>query len=382
MRRLPLLIALAVVASGCEIGTAPSSAGTGTESSTSPSVLAARSPALASTLPVPTEPSVPAGRIAFIRSLGEEDGSEVFIANTDGSDEIQLTTEGAVTADLAWAPDGARLYVTVTHQAICGPTYCYPKRVIGVRPDGTDRVDLGPIGAYGVVSVSPDRRYAAYPAGEGYPKNGGQSFLIPTRILDLATAQMVDSRAAGTLWSPDSTRLLGASFDQISVVDARSDERLLRIDDPWAAADGEVGWSPDGASIYYHRCDPQAGKLEAMACLAGPSWIVNLADPNLIPEPNVGPEPAKGTISPDGRWVARFMSDGLYLTPATGGSPRLVARLDLDSGAFEYPPSWSPDSQWLAVGVPRGIHLVAAAGGDPVLMTRGAAPAWQPLDAG
>jgi hypothetical protein len=76
------------------------------------------------------------------------------------------------------------------------------------------------------------------------------------------------------------------------------------------------------------------------------------------------------------------MSDGLYLTPATGGSPRLVARLDLDSGAFEYPPSWSPDSQWLAVGVPRGIHLVAAAGGDPVLMTRGAAPAWQPLDGG
>jgi dipeptidyl aminopeptidase/acylaminoacyl peptidase len=386
MDRLAWLTALALLASGCDMATGPSTAPTGAEASTGPTTFSTPSAGIPSATPAPTDRSVPAGRIAFIRTLDEDGGSEVFVANTDGSAEVQLTTEGAGPGDLVWAPDGSRLYLTLTDRQLCAPTYCYPKRVISIRPDGTGPIDLGGVGAYGVVSVSPDRRYAAFPGGEGYPADGGQSFLIPTQVLDLATGEMTSSSAAGTMWSPDSSRLLGVAFDHISVVDVRSDEQLVRIDDPWAAADGDLGWSPDGGSIYYHRCDPEANKLEAMSCLAGPSWVVNLADPALVPQPNVGAEPAKGVLSPDGAWIAS-LSDGdapagLYLTPAAGGTPRLAARLNLDGGSFEHQPSWSPDSEWLAVGVTGGIQLVAAGGGRPVAMTRGAAPAWQPLDAG
>jgi dipeptidyl aminopeptidase/acylaminoacyl peptidase len=382
MRRVALLTAIGYVATGCGSATAPSPAVVG-QSTSSPSVASAARTSAPSTIPTPSAVALPSGRIAFTLDVGDE-GSEVYLANTDGSRRTQLTAEGGGVDNLVWAPDGSRLYLTVTHQKVCGVTYCYPMHVVSIRPDGTDRVDLGQIGAWGVGSVSPDRRFVAYPGGEGYPEDNGQSFLIPTQVLDLMAGEMSHLGAAGTAWSPENNRLLGAASDHIAVVDARSGETLVRIDDPWAVPDADVGWSPDGGSIFYHRCAPDLNKIEAMTCMAGPSWIVNLADPNFNPEPNLGREPPKGMLSPDGQWLASFIvagevPDGLYILPATGGEPRLVARLELDDGALEHPPSWSPGGQWLAVGLPGGIHLVAAGGGEPIAVTLGGGPAWQPV---
>ena len=379
MRRLAFLVAIGYAATGCGLATA--SAPVTVDPSTPSRPLGSASPTTAaSTMPTPTPVALPAGRIAFTLSLGEDDGSEVFLAHTDGSDVTQLTNEGGVVDDLVWAPDGSRLYVTAGHQKVCGLTYCFPKHVISIGPDGTDRVDLGQIGTWGSGSVSPNRHFVAYPSGEGYPAGNGQSFTIPTQLLDLTTGRLSALAAAGSVWSPDSTRLLGAASDHISVIDVRTGDQLIRINDPWAVPQGDVGWSPDGGSIFYHRCTPDANKIEAMACMAGPSWIVNLADENLIPEPNTGPEPPKGTLSPDGRWLASLRGgpDGLYLVAATGGEPRLLARLEIGGDPFEQQPSWSPDGVWLAVGIVGGIHLVAAAGVEPIPVTRGGDPAWQP----
>lgn len=337
--------------------------------------------------PTTTAGEAPSGRIAFRRAVNGESTAQAFLVNVDGSGEIQLTgadNEGGWVDHLVWAPDGSRLFFQETQQRPCGETYCYPSRVVSIRPDGSGRMDLGQIGAWGVGALSPDRRYVAYPAGEGYPDGAGTSFAIDAVVLDLLSGTMssLDIPSSSIVWAPDSRRLLAAVAGRILVVDAHSQVTQLRIEDPWVQPDAPVGWSVDGESIFYRRCAPDLNKDEAMACMAGPSWVVNLSDPNLVPRPNPGAEPPQGALSPDASWYAAFLdaeaASGLYLTPRAGGEPRPVALLRLDGGTFEHPPSWSGDGAWLAIGTPSGISVVAAAGGEPLFVTLGEAPAWQP----
>jgi hypothetical protein len=386
--RIGWLCVAALVAAACGGNEAASSASTAGSASaiatvpaqTSPASVAA--PSVAST-PAPTSVAAASGRIAFRRGVGES-SSQVYLVDVDGSHEVQLTHEDGAVEDLHWAPDGSRLYFQNVKIKGCGESFCYPRHLISIRADGSDRVDLGQLGAWGVGAISPDRRYLAFPAGEGYPDDAGQSFQIEATLVDLLTGTMssLETTASMVVWSPDGKRLLAAEAARMLVLDAHAPSTRLRIDDPWVEHDAPVGWSADGGSIFYHRCAPDLDKDEAMACHAGPSWIVDLDDPNLVPQPNAGPEPPRGELSPDGSWLAAFvdaeLASGLYLTPAAGGDPVLVALLDLDSGAFEHPPSWSADGAWIAVGIPSGINVVPASGGEPLFVTHGEIPAWQP----
>ena len=81
--------------------------------------------------------------------------------------------------------------------------------------------------------------------------------------------------------------------------------------------------------------------------------------------------------SPDGHWLAvvgqssqpslaRYQfTHPLYLMPATGGTPRLVAEgLDRD-GTSRHDPAWSPDSRHLAYVRAGQLWLAPASGGEP-----------------
>ena len=381
--RLGALLAVALLAGACDAAAAPSRSpgpdGSGLAASTLPPTDA---PASVSS-PAPTTVADPVGRIAFRRATGDG-ASQAFIVDVDGSDEVQLTHEAGSVDHLVWAPDGSRLYFQSIESRGCGETMCYANHLVSVRPDGSDRMDLGQVGATSIGVLSPDRRHLAYPTGEGYTDDFTDSFQIGALVVDLLTGTVLSLKVAATavVWSPDSRRLLGADGSGVLVIDAQSAAIQLRIDDPWVEPDSPVGWSADGGSIFYHRCAPELNKDEVMACMAGPSWVVDLADRNLVPRPNAGPEPPKGALAPDGRWRAAFMDReteiGLYLTPAGGGERLLLARLEPDAGIYDHLPSWSSDGAWLAIGIPDGIHIVHVAGGEPRFVAIGAAPAWQP----
>jgi dipeptidyl aminopeptidase/acylaminoacyl peptidase len=385
--RVGFVFAIAILAAACNGAAAPSSASSSAASPASPATPTG-TPLPEATV-TPTAVAAPSGRIAFRRDLLGS-SSQVFIVDVDGSNEVKVTQEAGGVDHLVWAPDGSRLYFESIESGGCGETICFPTHLVSIRPDGTGRVDLGQVGTWSlptageVPAVSPDGRYAAYPAGEGYSEDLTSSFPIDALVVDLVSGTIASLGIASSavLWSPDGSRLLLAVPGRIIVVDAQSRESVVRIDDPWVQADSPVGWSADSGSIFYHRCDPDLDKDAAMACFAGPSWVVDLADPNLVAMANAGPEPPEGPLSPDGSWTASFRhgmsGGGLYLTPTAGGVPVLVSRLDLDGSAFEHPPSWSPDGAWLAVGIPDGIHVVPAAGGEPRFVAAGAAPAWQP----
>ena len=81
--------------------------------------------------------------------------------------------------------------------------------------------------------------------------------------------------------------------------------------------------------------------------------------------------------SPDGRWLAVVgqssqpslaqyqFTHPLYLVPATGGTPRLVAEGLDRSGTGRHDPAWSPDSRQLAYVRDGQLWLAPANGGDP-----------------
>ena len=81
--------------------------------------------------------------------------------------------------------------------------------------------------------------------------------------------------------------------------------------------------------------------------------------------------------SPDGRWLAVVgqssqpslaqyqFTHPLYLVPATGGTPRLVAEGLDRSGTGRHDPAWSPDSRQLAYVRDGQLWLAPASDGEP-----------------
>jgi Tol biopolymer transport system component len=61
------------------------------------------------------------------------------------------------------------------------------------------------------------------------------------------------------------------------------------------------------------------------------------------------------TLSPDGRLVAYFTGEGLYVQPVRGGSARRLAQWSWDTGG---PIAWSPDSRRLVASPAYGAYLV------------------------
>jgi Tol biopolymer transport system component/DNA-binding winged helix-turn-helix (wHTH) protein len=91
----------------------------------------------------------------------------------------------------------------------------------------------------------------------------------------------------------------------------------------------DPAWSPDGAWLAYAA--DGAGSLDI--------YRRSVADPAPVRLTSDAADESQPDWSPDGRWLA-FRSErdggGIYVLPATGGTPHLVAR-------FGFFPRWSPD---------------------------------------
>lgn len=220
--------------------------------------------------------------------------------------------------------------------------------------------------------LSPNHRFVAY---------GGEAGAEPIQamIVDLeaGSAGRLGGVVTDVRWSPDSRRLLVLGFEHwVEVIDATTGETLKHIDDP--GVDTLVGWTPDGGSILYRRCEPDAPKDEVVACLDGPPWMVSVDDPSIPAGRYEGPVlPRFGAYSPDGLWIANVEPDGLYVGPSDGSQPQLVFPAENGSDFEEYP-TWSPDGEWIAFRRPDAIHVVPRTGGAAQLLPLGYSPAWHP----
>jgi Tol biopolymer transport system component len=253
--------------------------------SVSPTTAADPSPAVS---PAP----VPGGRLAYGRF--SPDGTHVFTANTDGTDEQALLS--SIAEGPRFSPDGRRVAVLVES----------PQGLIYfglVDPDGSDFVRFD----------SPD----------------------PTLNLGCVS------------WSPDGSRLACEGWDDTDVtrhgvytVRASDGRDLTRVTtSPAGMKDGYCpAYSPDGRQLVFLRADLPD---EEQATLMVVSVDGSDERPLIAQKVGLGCD-----WSPDGKTILTEANGSLLLVPVDGSQPSAI-KIAAGAPVTATRGAWSPDGTWI-----------------------------------
>ena len=185
-------------------------------------------------------------RIAFIRTLNDDPfESQIVILSANEAKRV-LGTKGVGLYPPVWSPDGERMAFLVNEPAE-GEKDLYIKRILfQIRPDGSDRSELGEVTT--LPTWSPDGERLAF----------GLDDKVYTIRLDGTDRHVVVDhlRANQVSWSPDGTELLLASDGGVHVV--RADGTSLRAVGPYDLRVKNAIWSPDGSMIAARHEYPQS----------------------------------------------------------------------------------------------------------------------------
>ncbi|MCY4518535.1 MAG: cell wall-binding repeat-containing protein [Acidimicrobiaceae bacterium] len=203
-------------------------------------------------------------QIAYYRAIdrGTRWVSHVWVVNTDGTGERQLTSGDVWDSEPSWSPDGTQIAYA---RAIDRGTH-RESHIWVVNTDGTGERQLTSGDVWdSEPSWSPDGTKIVFDnqirSGRGLD---GDPIDIDTQIAVIdADGTNLTSLTAGhpwdrhPAWSPDSTRIAYIAAGGVRVVSADGG-------DEWVAAagafwDGGVAWSPDGAALAFSQPNRDGG---------------------------------------------------------------------------------------------------------------------------
>ena len=292
--------------------------------------------------------------------------------------------------------------------------------LLAVRtPWNQHRIALSPDGRYlafaARLEVRSDDSQSVLPSGIRSNVAGAQLWVTDIERGESWPLLGDEGRSWRPNWSPDGTRLafyadhggvvqLWSWQPAVGSAEVLSEQALFT---PWQDT---PRWSPDSSRVYVLLL-PEQRQTAATAPSAAPPGPTDGPTVDVLvspPPPSQDPtaranDPARrlcdvGIVdvrtgaterlstefgpmgvypSPDGQWLAVVGPDSrpslaqyqfthpLYLMPATGGTPRLVAEgLDRD-GTGRHDPAWSPDSRRLVYVRDGRLWLAPANGGEP-----------------
>jgi Tol biopolymer transport system component len=300
-------------------------------------------------LPIETDGPTPAatassvnGRLAYIRYDLATGESQVFIANSDGTEEHQLDLP--YPADYAvWSPDGSKILLTVFLPDAIRPAI--------VSPDGTG-----------------------------------------LHVLDVAEAP-ADAAMGCKAWSPDAARLLcqvmsfsdDHSVDGIYSIRAVDGGGFTRLTDSPYPPDGDFGggdipndYSPDGSQFLFMRAKPSPAPTPDHHQTAA-LFIENTDGTNLrqITQYGLANSHDNGLAdwSPNGRDILFGTAEGSLFTVHVDGTGLRSIPLQPGGSFAARAPTWSPDgsrivfSMFLATTGRRDIYSANADGSDLAQLT-------------
>ncbi len=311
--------------------------------SPSPPPTATASPTATATFtPSPTITPTPqptplggSGELAF--AIAEEQGAQIWLADTEGHLLQQLIHRPGGACQPAWAPDGRSLAFTApckNNQTTYHNAQIY---LLHLETGTVDELVPPDWGGYDP-AFSPDGRYLAFTSQhEGTPR------IYLLTLSNHAITPLTANDTAQPAWSPDG-RLL-------AYTDLSTHRIWLLPFDPQSGTPGEAkGFSHSGSRRNSHPLWAGNGQVLIYTQIAPdnpiPYLVKSLLSQNGLREtPILLPELASGeaTASPDGRWLAfegwkNATNHDIYLTPIDGSEVIQVTA----SGERDFDPAWRP----------------------------------------
>jgi TolB protein len=219
-------------------------------------------------------------RMAF--SSQRDGATNVFAADVDGSDEVQLTTVGG-NIQPAWSPDGTKIAFASSRDA--GGFF----EIYVMDADGSDEVRLTNTSVRDLQPAwSPDGRRLVWVQG---------AFSIKTMAPDGSDVQDLTS-GGSPAWSPDGqtiahTPAVTVSGDPTLIAFTRLDggQSEPAVESPFGegVTAGNIDWSPDGSRLVFDA-DPEDGPPNVYVVDRDGTDLVNISqDPESATEPDWSP---------------------------------------------------------------------------------------------
>lgn len=257
--------------------------------------------------------------------------SQIWLANNDGSDQMQLTFAEKSSDNPQWSPDGKMIAFTSSRS---GKSNLYVLRIVGGEAEQISDVKSG----VGNFAWSPDGKQIAFLMRDAQ-----------TDDEEKGVKAKDDSR-----WVDENVKL-----NRLHVVNLDKDDNGKREPRKLTGdynVDGDFNWAPDGKSIVFSRTKTPKVDYWPTADLL----VVPVAGGEAKPIAATSAAESAPFHSPDGKWIAFVISDDpprwagyrrIALIPASGGTPKLL------SETYDGQPSiveWSADGKQVYFSETRG----------------------------
>ncbi len=262
------------------------------------------------------------GKITFV---SERDGnSEIYVMNTNGSDQRRLTNHAATDNFPSWSPDGSKIAFVSDRDG--------DDEIYVMNTDGSNLTKLTDNSdSHNPPSWSPDGSKIAFASGRG---SYGEIYVMNA---DGSNQNNITNNSAGDFfpsWSPDGSKIAFHSLRDDSEgeiyvmnIEGSSPTRLTNND----SLDMDPSWSPDGSKIAFVSTRLCCLHTYTMNADGSNQTILSTSGPDMSP-----------AWSPDGTKItvhsARDSNTGIYVMNADGSDQTRIT----NNSANDYYPNWSP----------------------------------------